>query len=434
MCAAFRILISCVSDEFRSYRCTLVKELTAAGREIKIQEDFTTDGGTLLEKLDRYIENSQAVLHLVGEGLGAKPKAAEIRGLLASYTDFQHVLPEVSPLLDPNNCPFSYTQWECLLAIYHRIPCYIYLAGPNSVRETAWVANSSDSVDRESYFQLLCQLGRERQSRDFVDARDIALSFLNSYFSNGGLAPAQATRNTQVWPRSVSFSDYPLADREPEFTEFRAMLSDQSPVRILMIHGPSDRGKSVLLAELFTTAKAVSGIHVAHVGFKSSLPLGDLLSDARRELTGLRFTRFDRHSTGNAPEMIRDAFLRDLQEASAPVLLLLDTFEQATEESSAWVKNRLLPLCRNDSGLRIVIAGQTVPAVDGDARLAPWVKSRELLPIHDHRPWCDFSRRVIGLTSAVPDDHIATLVTAARGSPRALSSFLANLKSAGNAI
>jgi hypothetical protein len=117
-----RVFVSCVSREFGAYRDDLSGALTAATREVKVQEQFQAGGGTLLEKLDHYIDGCDAIIHLVGEGVGAVAKPAEVRWLLDTYHDFSQRLPELASDLDPDNCPFSYTQWECFLALYHRVP------------------------------------------------------------------------------------------------------------------------------------------------------------------------------------------------------------------------------------------------------------------------------------------------------------------------
>jgi hypothetical protein len=59
-----RIFLSAVPDEFRDYRDILRRDLTRHNVEVKVQEDFKDLGTLRLDKLDEYIANSDAVVHL----------------------------------------------------------------------------------------------------------------------------------------------------------------------------------------------------------------------------------------------------------------------------------------------------------------------------------------------------------------------------------
>ena len=71
-----KIFISCVSNEFRTYRLRLAAHLSAARLEngesfdVKIQEDFQQGTATLLEKLADYVRECDCVIHFVGEMAG----------------------------------------------------------------------------------------------------------------------------------------------------------------------------------------------------------------------------------------------------------------------------------------------------------------------------------------------------------------------------
>ena len=83
----------------------------------------------------------------------------------------------------------------------------------------------------------------------FADAKDIAIAFLSNYTDDGGQAPARPTNRAFDWPALTDLPAYELADREPEFSLFQALVSGQPTPRIPLLYGPSDRGKSVLLAQ-----------------------------------------------------------------------------------------------------------------------------------------------------------------------------------------
>ena len=80
--AHVRIFLSTVSAEFRSYRDALRPDLDRPNVTVKVQEDFIATGTESLEKLDDYICQCDAVIHLVGDMTGAMaqpPSLAAIR-------------------------------------------------------------------------------------------------------------------------------------------------------------------------------------------------------------------------------------------------------------------------------------------------------------------------------------------------------------------
>ena len=68
-----KIFLSTVTDEFRAYRDQLRADLTRHNVEVKVQEDFKDLGGDTLDKLDVYIQNCDAVVHLAGDMAGSEP-------------------------------------------------------------------------------------------------------------------------------------------------------------------------------------------------------------------------------------------------------------------------------------------------------------------------------------------------------------------------
>ena len=52
-----KIFLSAVTRQFKECRDALASDLRAIGAEVRVQEDFTIyAGGTLLEKIERYID------------------------------------------------------------------------------------------------------------------------------------------------------------------------------------------------------------------------------------------------------------------------------------------------------------------------------------------------------------------------------------------
>jgi hypothetical protein len=112
------VLISTVSDEFRPYRDLLRADLERHNVHVKVQEDFKNLGGDTLDKLDVYIADCDAVVHLVGDMTGTPADARERAALLAKYPDIAKELPPLGEALK-DGAAISYTQWEAWLALYH---------------------------------------------------------------------------------------------------------------------------------------------------------------------------------------------------------------------------------------------------------------------------------------------------------------------------
>jgi hypothetical protein len=138
-----RIFLSTVSDEFRDYRDQLRHDLTRHNVEVKVQEDFKDLGTVTLDKLDVYITNCDAVVHLVGDMTGAAAKPDSTKSMLAKYPDLPDRLPPLrQPLAD--GLAISYTQWEAWLALYHGKLLVIAKADDaaprGSIRRSRWRA------------------------------------------------------------------------------------------------------------------------------------------------------------------------------------------------------------------------------------------------------------------------------------------------------
>src|SRR5271169_5360819 len=88
-----KIFLSTVSDEFRAYRDQLRSDLTRHNVEVKVQEDFKDLGGDTLDKLDVYIANCDAVVHLAGHMTGSAPDEHALRALQEKHSDLADKLP-----------------------------------------------------------------------------------------------------------------------------------------------------------------------------------------------------------------------------------------------------------------------------------------------------------------------------------------------------
>ena len=120
-----KVFLSCVTNEFERYREMLGKDLRRFGIEVRVQDDFVVGRLTTLNKLDEYINDCDIVIHLIGSATGSPANPAEVTDLLQRYPDLTEKLNGLNGVAIST---ISYTQWEAWLAIYHRIPCLVYLA------------------------------------------------------------------------------------------------------------------------------------------------------------------------------------------------------------------------------------------------------------------------------------------------------------------
>ena len=107
--AHIQIFLSTVSAEFRSYRDVLCHDLNRPNVTVKVQEDFIATGTETLDKLDEYIRQCEAVIHLVGDMTGAWANITAVTAIRQRYPDFAERLPVLGPFLNGLSA-LSYTQ------------------------------------------------------------------------------------------------------------------------------------------------------------------------------------------------------------------------------------------------------------------------------------------------------------------------------------
>lgn len=106
--AHIQIFLSTVSAEFRSYRDVLCHDLNRPNVTVKVQEDFIATGTETLDKLDEYIRQCEAVIHLVGDMTGAWANITAVTAIRQRYPDFAERPAGVGPLPERFVSPFLY--------------------------------------------------------------------------------------------------------------------------------------------------------------------------------------------------------------------------------------------------------------------------------------------------------------------------------------
>ncbi|WP_291995398.1 SEFIR domain-containing protein [Candidatus Accumulibacter sp. ACC003] len=223
------------------------------------------------------------------------------------------------------------------------------------------------------------------------------------------------------WP-SLPDSSYvwPLADRRPSCSRFEEAITGSSRERILLVDGPSNCGKTALLEALYAYAQHL-GVAAVHFNFKGCPTVDDLFHSLKLDLGPAILPQACRAAgTARLYELIAD-----LQQLAAPLLLILDTWEQASAEAQDWIEKQLLPRIDKAPAVVVVIAGQRVPDAAGRA-WASAVASCPLSSILSVDDWLAFARERLQCPG-IQRLQVETLTVVTDGVPGPLSALLSKL-------
>jgi tetratricopeptide (TPR) repeat protein len=181
----YRVFLSAVTSEFGEARNEIASDLAARGLTVKVQRDFRQEATseTTLQKLDLYIRDCNALVHIAGKRSGAFPGESEAE-------PFLHVLPA-------GVTRASYTQFEFYLARHYRRTFYVYIARDDYVPDKPKPSSAADDPALQA--QHVARL--EALDRD--------------YFSNGDQLCRFALKSD--WPN--------LARRRPKNLPFASLGS-----------------------------------------------------------------------------------------------------------------------------------------------------------------------------------------------------------------
>ena len=174
-----QIFLSTVSAEFRSYRDALRHDLDRPNVTVKVQEDFIATGTETLDKLDEYIRQCDAVIHLVGDMTGALAQAPSVAVIGQRYPDLAERLPVLAPFLEPDAPALSYTQWEAWLALYHRKVLIIAVPQEGAPRDERYQLDEVERVAQRAHLARLASVERYPEIR-FANADRLAVDMLRS--------------------------------------------------------------------------------------------------------------------------------------------------------------------------------------------------------------------------------------------------------------
>ncbi|MCQ8127993.1 DUF4062 domain-containing protein [Methylomonas rivi] len=174
-----RLFLSAVSAEFCSYRDALRRNLDRPNVTVKIQEDFIATGSETLDKLNEYIRQCDAVIHLVGDLTGALAQAPSLQLIRKRYPDMAERLPPLKPCLEPNGPALSYTQWEAWLALYHGKILIIAAPEPTAPRDEQYQLLAEQQTQQQQHLARLASFERYPEI-SFANADRLSVAILRS--------------------------------------------------------------------------------------------------------------------------------------------------------------------------------------------------------------------------------------------------------------
>lgn len=160
------------------------------------------------------------------------------------------------------------------------------------------------------------------------------------------------------WPEMQTPLLWPMADHSGVREAFARLLDREVSWRFLPIRGPTETGKSHITRQMLANALRIPSLACGRFDFKGTTgmdaevrafvqDLGVPLPPAKPQLN---------ERLGH--------ILDGLKQRGRPAFLVFDTYE-AAGEAQDWVEKQLLPSLIRATWLRVVIAGQRVPASHG---------------------------------------------------------------------
>lgn len=242
--ATVQIFLSSVSAEFRSYRDALRHDLDRPNVTVKVQEDFIATGTETLDKLDGYIRQCDAVIHLVGDMTGALAQAPSVAVIRQRYPDFDYRLPPLGPFLHLNGPALSYTQWEAWLALYHSKTLIIAVPQESAPRDEHYVMDEKQRAAQQDHLARLASVERYPEIR-FANADRLAVDTLRSHLLEMITA---ATKLPVVERRdTIPHASSRFIGREREQTELREKILNYS---LVTVAGAPGAGKTRLTIQV----------------------------------------------------------------------------------------------------------------------------------------------------------------------------------------
>lgn len=226
------------------------------------------------------------------------------------------------------------------------------------------------------------------------------------------------TEEKQVqWPQLTKQYEWQIANRKNIYNHFTNIISGQEIKRIMLLSGDSSKGKTVLLHELNKFAKK-HNIATAFLDFKGCPTLDGLM-----ETLLLDVDKSLLPETNNTEDTKRQhKIISDLKKLCTPLLLVFDTYEQASEEAKSWLESQFLQRLKHAPAVVVIVAGQNIP----EHEKFSWNElsmEYDLPPIKKVQDWLEFSKVKWGCIQ-ITEQQVETLTKATEGNPAKLFALL----------
>ena len=189
----------------------------------------------------------------------------------------------------------------------------------------------------------------------------------------GALPDQQERRPTTLdeWPEVAPGTSWFLANQLEARDAFTTFVTRESAVRLLMLRGPAETGKTMLTREFLANALKIPRLTSAALDFKGAAASAEEL----RRFAGQLQIAVPGESVSQARDLAR-LFLQ-LKGAASPTLLIFDTFERAGE-GATWVEDELFHELEDAPWLRVVVAGQRLPRFGDGSAIASIARTIEV--------------------------------------------------------
>ena len=252
----------------------------------------------------------------------------------------------------------------------------------------------------------------------------------------------------------------PLADYEHEQQAFGALLQPECRERILLFRGESGSGKTTLLSFCREQVPASiphveiqlrgSAVSVAEIFYRAGRVLKwdhlPKFTEQVAALEGTPKTQIDRNwLTGinnrisvvlrvenpadreHRRAALTDAWFDDTGALQGPMLMLFDTYEQATTEVQDWISGPFLARAAQVFPVRVVVAGQTVPEKN-NIEWGHCCTAHDLYGVVEARHWMPIVRamkRRIAVEN--PESWLGGVCHALKGNPDGIKKVIEGL-------
>jgi hypothetical protein len=404
-------------------RTWLVSELQSHTTHCIHQEILIENGANTLVKLAVLIrDHCDLVVHIVGNNPGSIPDV-RFAPELFRFCD-ESLLRNRLPVLFETIAgkrrwqQLSYTQWEGWLTCFFN----------KAIAVCRFVDDSTVSTSAMTMEEHL-HLGNPFFGRP-TECHSKERILIHVLKRQGNLLQEPMQPPSKIdWRTHRGVGRSLIADREVETQQFRNVISNEVPERVLLLFGPSNRGKSTLLKEFRVILSATPGIASAVGNLKDGASLRSLILKLAEDLAPIsyNFQKLCSSKTETGSRELSALFETALSNIPKPTVLLVDTFEDATVECKEWFEESLLPFIRRSDSVRLVVAGHAVPNP-----IEPWndiCQRVDVGPINKAKYWCQY-RDALGLHSP-NNDEIEKFVAITKGDPSILSALITSSKPEG---